>query len=172
MPAELQLPQDLYSEFSAIRWFANVGAASRSGLEFPFQIAQSREDASLEFTSMSWHDVKTEAQGDLTGYLAKNHPDLYGSHWNNLARQSRALLDQKVRPAVAQALSAAGLPEDWLGDILVDLSRFALEEAYRRCAPRTPIFFERIFLVYEAGRLPCGWTRAVEDWPAGELLVL
>jgi hypothetical protein len=165
------MAEDLYTLLEKVRWLSELGNGTRPAFAFPAQVVESRAEAIAGFTSELWADAKTEAQGDLTGYLAKRRNDLYASYWNSLVRQSRDDLEKRIKGVVGAALIANGLPDDWVEAILLDLNRAAVEVAFRRQVPGAPAFFERLVRVYEAGRLPCGWSGDLDGWPAGEILI-
>lgn len=162
--------QDIYPALELVPWLSTIGQEPYPQFEFPVTYVESLEVALESFNSESWADVKTEAQGDLTGYLSKHHHDSYGGYWNSLARQSRALLEQAVFLKLTATLERVGLSTEMYQVILVDLNRAALEISYRRKFPAAPFFFERLLRVYEAGRLPCGWNGSLSEWPAGNVI--
>jgi len=166
----IDLPSDIYSMLEQVQWLSMAGHGDPPQFDFPVVFLDSQEAALKAFKSNPWADVKTEAQGDLTGYLAKHHPDLYGGYWNKLARQSRALIEKVVVTKLPGALSDKGFPAEMFEPILVDLNRAALEIAYHRKFPKSPVFFERLLRIYEAGRLPCGWNGDLSSWPTGSVL--
>jgi hypothetical protein len=163
--------EDLCTDLARFDWFASIGVGDCPEFEFPTRTELSLNGAILGFSSEVWADVRTEAQGDLTGFLARHRNDLYGGYWNDVARSTNALVADNARDAVSRALARHALPADWLGPVLLDLTRACIEAAYRRVVPRAPAFFERLLVVYAHGRLPCGWDGSLDQWPAGRLLV-
>ena len=167
----MNLDLDFYPHIEQIPWFSTIGFESRLQVDFPVSYLSSPSEAVSGFNSDLWVDVKTEAQGDLTGYLSKHHYSAYGGYWNNLARQSRVLVEKTVGTQIAATLAAKSFPVDMLQPILTDINRAALEVAYRRKFPKAPLFFERLLKIYEAGRLPCGWNGSLANWPHGDVIV-
>jgi len=166
----MNLALDIYPMIESISWLSMTGDRNHPQFAFSVQFIESKEEMLTAFNSELWEDVRTHAQGELTGYLAKHHYDSY-DYWNNLARQSRSLLEQAAKGKLLAALSDKNLPITLLQPILLDLNRAVLEMTFRRKFPKAPIFYERSLRVYEAGRLPCGWTASIEGWPSGSLLV-
>lgn len=164
----MKLDSKFYDEISAIKWFVNCGTPK--DLPVSLRCAQSPEEALSMLASPLWADVRTEAQGDLTGYLAKHHYTSYGGYWNSLARESRARLEKQLLPNLMSFLTAAGLP-DISKDVMLDINRAALEVSYAHRFPKVPRFFSRLLKVYSTGHLPCGWTKDMKGWPAGEVIV-
>lgn len=166
----MNLAQDIYPVLEQIPWLSTVGREPQPQFDFAVTYAETRDAALSTFNSSLWLDAKTEAQGDLTGYLSKHHYNSYGGHWNNLAKQSRALVERAISTKLTAALRETNFPVEMLQPILIDVNRAALEIAYRRKFPKVPAFFEKLLCLYEAGRLPCGWTGSMEDWPTGNLI--
>ena len=167
----MNLAQDIYPLIGRIKWLTQIDSKLQVAFDFAAEFVESREVALQAFSSELWADVKTEAQGDLTGYLSKHHYNAYGGHWNKLAKESRALVKQAASDQITRALAENQLPSSSLQPILVDVNRAALEIAYRRKFLRVPIFFEQLLQIYEAGRLPCGWSGDLSRWPTGRIIV-
>ena len=166
----MKLAQDIYPALERVPWLSTMGQEPYPQFEFLVTYVPSLEAASGSLHSETWADARTEAQGDLTGYLSKHHYDSYGGHWNNLAKQSSALVEKSVSMQLAAALRQVGLPAEMHQVILVDVNRAALEISYRRRFPSVPFFFERLLRLYEAGRLPCGWNGSLSEWPVGNVI--
>lgn len=163
----MKLDTKFYDEIGTIPWFVNCGASV--GLPTHLLRAQSSEEAVSLLGSPLWADVRTEAQGDLTGYLAKHHYTSYGGYWNNLAKESRARLEKELMPKLIESLAAVGLP-DITKDVMLDINRAALEATYAHRFPKIPKFFSRLLDIYKSGHLPCGWTEGMEKWPEGGII--
>lgn len=163
----MKLDPNFYDEIGTIQWFVNCGNCVNLPTH-PLR-AQSSEEALSFLGSPLWADVRTEAQGDLTGYLAKHHYTSYGGYWNNLAKESRARLEKDLMPKLISSLAAVGLP-DITKDVMLDVNRAALEVSYAHRFPKIPRFFSRLLDVYRNGHLPCGWTEDMEKWPAGDII--
>jgi hypothetical protein len=166
----VKLAQEIYPALERVPWLSTMGQEPYPQFEFPVTYVQSLEVALGSFNSEIWADARTEAQGALTGYLSKHHYDSYGGHWNNLVKQSRALVEESVSMQLTAALRRVGVPTETHQVILVDVNRAALEISYRRRFPAAPFFFERLLRLYEAGRLPCGWNGSLSEWPVGNVI--
>jgi len=167
----MQLDSEIYLRLKNINWFANCGSENRkSELGFPVIWVLTFGEAISSVVTDKWVDAKTEAQGDLTGYLAKNHSSSYGGYWNKLAKESRGKIQNEVMPKIEHALENIGSREKLIPIILLDLNRIALQQSYKKQFKKVPIFFEKIFQIYEIGHFPCGWEGSLSEWPKGELL--
>ena len=69
----MNLSPEFYSQLATISWLANTGRYLRPTFGFAVTYAETRSAALNAFDSTLWLDVKTEAKGDLTGYLARHY---------------------------------------------------------------------------------------------------
>lgn len=168
----MELDQAFFDRLGAINWFCRVGQSDLGDPGFPVVYLTERPAVVASLLSEDWADVRTEAQGDLTGYLAKNHSDSYGGYWNRLGQEAQSRLAEGIMPQVDEALRHLGLGANLSTSVLLDLNRIALHAAYYKRFKRIPAFFGRLFLVYSEGHLPCGWQGGIEAWPEGQILVL
>jgi hypothetical protein len=160
---------EFFLRLLAVNWFAQCGVESPDDFPFGVQRLKSVVDAIASAESNLWADVKTEAQGDLTEYLAKNHYDAYGD-WNRLGDAIEERIQSEVMPTVNEALEKMGA-QVLSEAVLLDLTRIALWSAYNKRFRRVPDFFQRLLMVYERGHLPCGWSGNLDSWPAGQVVI-
>lgn len=166
----MDLDLEIYTNLKGIEWFARCGVEPPDQFDFETDYVGTLANALTGVESAQWEDARTEAQGDLTGYLAKNHSDLYGGHWNRLARASRRRIQTEIMPGVSQALRHLGA-EQISDSVLLDLNRIALQWSYQRRCAAMPDFFSKLLRVYANSRLPCGWSGHLDTWPTGRLAV-
>lgn len=166
----MKLLVSLYDQLEAVDWFSNCGAPSAIG-DPSVLFVNHIDDAVLALKSDLWLDVKTEAQGRLTTFLSKNHNTHYAGYWNALAKESRHILESRLRPLLSDALDNMGLPHTVLDAVMLDVNRYVLEASYKSLFPRVPCFFQKVFLVYAAGHVPCGWEGDILKFPEGRLLI-
>lgn len=169
----MNLDQRIYDELKSINWFSKIGFGPNE-LESTVAISwlSSWEDALGESKSDFWQDVRTEAQGDLTGYLAKNHPNDYGGYWNKLAKRSQTIVLAEVLPLIQAALSQRRPPQEMVDSIIMDINRIALWASYRKRFAKVPTFFGELLSVYRVGHFPCGWDGLLSNWASGRLKVI
>jgi len=166
----MELNTDIYKQYASFQWFVSCG--STASREFSFSVVQATtiEEVIKNAKSELWADARTEAQGDLTGYLAKKHNEAYGGYWNRLAKASRKRMQREIMPGVLSGLAKLGAVT--LADnVLLDLNRIALHYTYSQRFGGLPDFFSKLLLVYQKGHLPCGWEGDLDDWPNGSLVV-
>ena len=165
----MELNNDIYAKLITIEWFRRCGCDLPDEMPFSVQRIPTTIDAVTSALGSMWQEARTEAQGDLTGYLAKHHADAYG-HWNSLVKMSRQRIQKDDMPNVKDGLgriSASALSDT----VLLDLNRIALQSAYGKRFRSLPDFFAKLLAVYERGHLPCGWHGPLTLWPAGQLIV-
>ncbi len=166
----MDLDSDIYLRFAACKWFGHCGEIVTKQFPFPISIASDVTAVIANAQSELWEDIRTEAQGELTGYLAKHHYDSYGGHWNRLGNLAYERLKKEVMPTIDLSLQRIGA-HVLSANVLVDLVRIALWSAYRKRFKRVPDFFEKLLAIYEQGHLPCGWKGDLDAWPVGTLVV-
>ena len=165
----MELNDDIYAKMIAINWFRLCGSELPSDMPFPVQRIPTATDAVTSTLGPIWQDARTEAQGDLTGHLAKHHADAYG-FWNSLAKASRQRIQKEVMPIVNEGLGRISAIE-LSNTVLLDLNRIALQSAYAKRFRRIPDFFLKLYAIYERGHLPCGWNGSLTLWPEGQWIV-
>lgn len=167
----MDLDSEIYEQMKEIKWFTRCGKELTNEFDFAVAGAPSLSEAMIGIQSNQWQDARTEAQGDLTSYLSKNYLNLYGGHWNRLAKASRLRIQAEIMPAVSIALAELTNEQKISDAVLLDLNRIALQASYRKRCKRVPSFFAQLLSIYAAGRLPCGWRGNLDSWPTGIIVV-
>jgi hypothetical protein len=104
----MDLDMEFYGRVKTINWLSRCGESSAPDLGFEVNWVNDNIVALESLFSTQWASATTMAQGCLTGYLAKNHRDQYGQYWNNLANQSRTLLEAAVGKSLSDSLVLGG----------------------------------------------------------------
>jgi len=138
-------------------------ARAQDGLRF----VQDWSEAKRAFRDTGRDYLKVEAQGDLTGWLAKHAYDRYGSVWNKKAKEFGDAVDPIVR-TVPLPSAVTGDFEQEVRPFLRSLVVLYGMESFYAAFPKRPQFFRRTIALLEAGRFPCG---CVLPWPSEMLLV-
>ncbi len=166
----MKIDSGIASRFEHIDWFGCSGRRLNEGIPLQWKTALNLEEAVTSAQSVLWQDVKTHAQGELTGYLAKHGYEEYSTFWNKLIRAYREQIQRETMPYIVEALKRMRA-EPLAEDILLDLIRIGVHTSYKKQFHHVPDFFQRLLLVYECGRLPCGWTSSLDSWPEGQMLI-
>lgn len=165
----MQIDRSLVPQIENIPWLQECGKVLPA--EIPGILkALDEEQALTLFNSAGWADARTEAQGDLTGYLAKHHYNDYGGHWNRMVKEASRIVEDAALQPLRSALRRRGWDESFSGVIVVDLTRAMLERSYRTRFRKAPAFFDVVFAIYKAGHLPCGWSEDISNWPKGAII--
>lgn len=165
----MQLDSEIYERMKQIKWFTRCGEPLTIEFGLTVDVAPSISEAIIGIRSNQWQYARTESQGDLTGYLARHHMNLY-CNWNRLAKDSRQRIQAEIMPSVSNVL--AKMTNEIISDsVLLDLNRIALQASYRKHCKRVPDFFDHLFSIYTAGRLPCGWNGHLDSWPLGHFII-
>ncbi len=152
----------------AVDWFAHCGSDTND-ISIPFERAATIKEAAESMLDENCWYAKLEAQNDLTVILASKYPN-EDCYWNSLIRDAKKEINQTIMPAVTAALTR--IDANAVSDaVLVDFARIATHAAYAKKLGRLPDFFAKLFSVYQAGHLPCGWSENVNNWPRGRLIV-
>jgi hypothetical protein len=165
----MQLDRSIITELQGVPWLQCCGS------DLPDEVVGVQKvidesHALSSFASDDWADVKTEAQGDLTGYLSKYHYSDYGGYWNNLVKEATKLIEGVALEQLRAALQRRGWSDDFCKPIIVDLIRAVVEVSYRAKFRKAPAFFGTVLAIYKSGHLPCGWSGTISRWPEGSII--
>jgi hypothetical protein len=79
----MQLNSHIYDQMRAVDWLNACGREPSVAFRFSVEWLANPAEAVALALGAPWWDARTEAQGDLTGSLAKHDYDAY-SYWNQL----------------------------------------------------------------------------------------
>lgn len=165
----MQLDRSIITEIQNIPWLQSCGSDLPQELVGVQKALDEKQALSL-FTSNDWADARTEAQGDLTGYLSKYHYNAYGGYWNNLAKEAAKLIEAAALEPLQSALHRHGWPDEMTQPMIVDLTRALVECSYRAKFSKAPVFFGTVLDLYKTGHMPCGWSGKMSRWPDGSII--
>jgi len=157
--------EDLVTLCRRIPFLKGCGAPNIPPLD-GVRFVQSWDDAKSAFRDTGRDFLKVEAQGDLTGWLAKHAYDRYGGVWNQKAKEYSDMVEPIVR-SVPLPSAIAGELEEEVRPYLRSLVVLYGMESFYAAFPKRPQFFRRTIAVLEAGRFPCG---CVLPWPSNVIL--
>ncbi len=84
-----------------------------------------------------------------------------------MVRELKPRIDEIVLPKLKERQQEANFDDRVIDCIKWDVLNALMTAHYAECKP--PSFYRDIFVVYEDGHFPCGWSGV---WPNGDLLVL
>ena len=141
--------------------FAHVGEPLPAGVEgqrvdsWALALAQRRQAA--------WSEIKLDERGDLTSFLAHQHP-ARDRAWNEITKELRPRVLELSTPACEAVVPSDKLKRALLAAVSWDLLAAGMEYEYADLRP--PGFYDRLASLYLLGRFPCGWQG---DYPEGLL---
>ncbi|MEQ1533867.1 MAG: hypothetical protein HOO97_06095 [Sideroxydans sp.] len=150
-----------------IDWLSKCGQPIVRSYAFPHIAVTSWSDANRLCSEQSWETVTEEAGGNLTAYLSSRFPAKYQGVWNKVVRELKPRIDEIVLPKLKERQQEANFDDRVIDCIKWDVLNALMTAHYAECKP--PSFYRDIFVVYEDGHFPCGWSGV---WPNGDLLVL
>lgn len=159
------LDQNVIDRILRVRWLQNCGDPCAAPT-----IQCVRAPGGVSFTKAAgnaWENIKLEARGDVTSYLALHAKEAFNPYWNPLVRQVRSKVLPQVEPAIRRSTERLKLPECVNEEVKFDVINMAVVLSYRKIIGSP--FYEDLLTVYSEGFLPCGWDGA---YPAGRMVVL
>ncbi|WP_155997492.1 hypothetical protein [Streptococcus ruminantium] len=112
--------------------------------------------AEKSINSRKWENLVLEKVGDITSYLALNHPNLY-QNWNMLVRDSKATVLPKLQLSLNYLVENGKLKDSMLAQIKFDILNLTLYYHFLEngsCPHFT--FFDNLYEIYSSGYIPCG----------------
>jgi hypothetical protein len=107
----MELDKSFYARAGAIRWLSRCGDGSRPNFGLPVRWAEDRKTALQSMFSGRWTGAMTAAEGQLVGYLSKQDQAAYGTHWEELVKESRTLLKAAIGTGLVDAIKTGGWAE-------------------------------------------------------------
>lgn len=114
----------------------------------------------------NWNNVKLDARGDLTSFLAHHHRERNRA-WNQITGELRPRVLELCTPICEAAVRTQEHQKSLLAAVSWDLLAAGMEYEYADLRP--PGLYDRLVSIYEVGRFPCGWRG---DYPEGSLEIL
>ena len=124
-------------------------------------------DARAAFYDTGRDYLKVEAQGDLTGWLAKHAYSDYGGVWNQKAKEYGGAVSPITESVVFPLTLDSDFERDLRSFLRSMLVLHAMESFYSK-HPKRPKFFSSMIAILESGHLPCG---CILPWPSKSILV-
>ncbi|MGG0334915.1 hypothetical protein [Priestia aryabhattai] len=115
---------------------------------------------------VKWENICLEERNNLTGYLAKNKPELYNKNWNVLVREVKTEVLPKVVDKIENQVSILGLSSDIANSVKFDIINIIMVLTYEKYYNSD--FYTSMLDIYLSGHIPCGWDG---DYPNGKILV-
>lgn len=105
---------------------------------------------------LEWENICLEERNNLTGYLAKNEPEIYNKNWNTLVKKIKAEVLPKITDDIEKQILILGLPKEILNPIKFDIVNLIMVLSYEEYYKSA--FYNEMLEIYLSGHIPCGWN--------------
>ena len=117
------------------------------------------KEAEKNINSLKWENFVLEKDGDFSVYLFINHSDIY-KHWNSLANNAKEEIIPEIEARLDNLIAESKLVASMKDQIKFDIVGLAIYLTIKNVVPQTEsIFFDDLYALYQAGYIPCGYTK-------------
>lgn len=151
----MELNADVVQSLLTCDWLKNCGKPPEEITGVRCLFLSSKAQLEKNYKTIKWENICLEACNDVTSYLFLNHMNVYHKVWNNLVGRVKEELLPKVVDTISERIALWELPGITLDYVKFDIVNMAVIASYADYC-KSP-FYEKMLLIYRAGRLPCGW---------------
>ena len=117
------------------------------------------KEAEKNINSLKWENFVLEKDGDFSVYLFKNHSDIY-KHWNSLAISAKEEIIPEIEARLDDLIAEGKLVASMKDQIKFDIVGLAIYLTIKKEIPQAEsTFFDDLYALYQAGYIPCGYTK-------------
>lgn len=128
-------------------------------INLPIIQLKTLKDAEKSINSLKWENFVLEKDGDFSAYLSKNHSDMY-KHWNSLAISAKEEIIPQIEARLDNLIADSKLLESMKDQIKFDIVGLAIYLTIKKEIPQAKSqFFDELYALYQAGYIPCGYTK-------------
>ena len=132
--------------------FSHIGQQILSIDDFKCEFVPSMCDVIKFIDGMKWDNIRLEEVGIISTFLSRNKID---KEWNSYVAAAKA----EIEPFVATKVEVLTYPSEIITSIIknvkYDFVGITMSMVYQGFIHSE--FYERMFLIYKSGHLPCGW---------------
>ena len=150
----MELNAEVVQSLLTCDWLRNCGKPSEEIEGVRCLFITDKAQIEKNFKSIKWENICLDACGDVTVELCLHHREIY-KEWNSLVDKVNELIFPEVMDSIMERIESLGLPSATKGYIEMDIINMAVIASYADYC-KSP-FYEKMLLIYRAGRLPCGW---------------
>ena len=150
----MELNADVVQSLLTCDWLRNCGKPSEEIEGVRCLFITDKAQIEKNFKSIKWENICLDARGDVTVELCLHYREIY-KEWNSLVDKVNELIFPKVMDSIMARIESLGLPSVTKDYIEMDIIHMAVIASYADYC-KSP-FYEKMLLIYRAGRLPCGW---------------
>ena len=151
----MELNKEIISEILNINWFENCGNNEVLSIDENYSYIKNIDKISKNLDANRWENICLEACNMLTGYLAKNNPDIFNGYWNIAVRQIKNTVIPKIIDKLQTKVPISGLPQSSIEYVTMDIISMIMVLSYRSYYHSE--FYEDMYIIYKNGHFPCGW---------------
>ncbi|AGK71081.1 Uncharacterised protein [Streptococcus cristatus] len=117
------------------------------------------KEAEKNINSLKWENFVLDKRGDFTVYLFKNHGDIY-KHWNELVDSVKEEIIPQIKESLDNLIAEGQLVASMKDQIEFDFIGLAIYLTIKNVVPQAEsTFFDDLYALYQAGYIPCGYTK-------------
>ncbi|SFJ93169.1 MULTISPECIES: hypothetical protein [unclassified Bacillus (in: firmicutes)] len=147
-------------------WLKHCGTESNfpQGIEYTY-LSNKKKMVKI-VNGIEWENICLEESNNLTGYLAKNEPEIYNGNWNTLVKKIKAEVLPKITDDIEKQITILGLPKDILHAVKFDIVSIIMVLSYEEYYKS--VFYNEMLEIYLSGHIPCGWNG---KYPEGNIFI-
>lgn len=138
----------------------------KDDLGFDVEYVDSETKAKKMINSIKWENTYLEVRGDFTEFLSRNHKDIFNKNWNIVIRQIKSEYMNEIQTKVGINWKDEKTKQRVIDDVKFNILTLFMIDYYSDYYQSE--FFDRMFKIYLAGHLPCGWSG---EYPEGKFFV-
>ena len=117
------------------------------------------KEAEKNINSLKWENFVLEKGGDFSVYIFKNHSDIH-KHWNSLGISAKEEIIPEIEARLDNLIGEGKLVASMKDQIIFDIIGLAIYLTIKKEVPQAEsTFFDDLYALYQAGYIPCGYTK-------------
>ena len=117
------------------------------------------KEAEKNINSLQWENFVLEKGGDFSVYIFKNHSDIH-KHWNSLGISAKEEIVPEIEARLDNLIAESKLLASMKDQIKFDIIGIARYLTIKSVVPQAEsTFFDDLYALYQAGYIPCGYTK-------------
>ena len=117
------------------------------------------KEAEKNINSLQWENFVLEKGGDFSVYIFKNHSDIH-KHWNSLGISAKEEIVPEIEARLDNLIAESKLLASMKDQIIFDIIGLAIYLTIKKEVPQAEsTFFDDLYALYQAGYIPCGYTK-------------
>jgi hypothetical protein len=148
----IKLDVNIVEAIHGIDYFSKMGQPTSTIEGFRCEFVPSAQDVQKSLDGMRWENFRLDRNGDITVFLSLHR---LNKDWNLYAKAARAEIAPYVTSKAGQLSLEDGFAKAVGDNAVYDALSIVMSMVYQKEIRSE--FYERMFQIYKAGHLPCGW---------------